>query len=84
MDDLIFVLSIFAVGFGCGYFVREVISRRRHRRFQEARQTRRSRRYTGLTSGISGAPSGLRNTPSIGKSAEDQTATPPLRGGAPM
>jgi hypothetical protein len=84
MDDLVFVLSIFAAGFACGYFVRDVISKRRHRRFQEVRRARRSRRYTGLTSGITDASSNLRNTPGIGEAAKDQTAAPPFHGGAPM
>jgi hypothetical protein len=81
MDDLIFVSLIFVIGFGCGYCVRDVLSRRRRKRFLEAKQARRSRRQMGLTAGLAGAPSSLRDTPSIvAGPAEDQSAEPPLRG----
>ena len=85
MEDLILVLSIFAVGVGCGYYVRDVISKRRRKRVLKAKQARRSRKYSPLTSGVAGAPYTLPNMPSIVlESVEDQTAAPPLRGGTPI
>ena len=43
MGDLILVLSIFAVGAGCGYFVRERISKKRRELYVESKRSRRSR-----------------------------------------
>jgi hypothetical protein len=43
MGDLILVLSIFAVGAACGYFVRERISKKRRELYIESRRARRSR-----------------------------------------
>jgi hypothetical protein len=43
MADLIFVLSIFAVGVGCGYCVRSLISKKRRELYQASKQSRHFR-----------------------------------------
>jgi hypothetical protein len=47
MGDLIFVLSIFAVGAGCGYYLRDRISKKRHERYLASKQSKRSRNTIG-------------------------------------
>jgi hypothetical protein len=47
MADLILVLSIFAVGAGCGYYVRDLISKRRRERYLKSKQSKRSRNTIG-------------------------------------
>jgi hypothetical protein len=47
MGDLIFVLSIFAVGVGCGYYLRDLISKKRHERYLALKQSKRSRNTIG-------------------------------------
>jgi hypothetical protein len=47
MGDLIFVLSIFAVGAGCGYYLRDRISKMRHERYLASEQSKRSRNTIG-------------------------------------
>jgi ribosomal protein S17E len=47
MGDLIFVLSIFAVGVGCGYYLRDLISKKRHERYLASKQSKRSRNTIG-------------------------------------
>ena len=47
MGDLIFVLSIFAVGAGCGYYLRDRISKTRHERYLASKQSKRSRNTIG-------------------------------------
>jgi hypothetical protein len=42
--DLILVLSIFAVGAGCGYYVRSLISKKRRELFLASRQQKHFRR----------------------------------------
>jgi hypothetical protein len=44
MGDLIFVLSIFAVGAGCGYYLRDWISKKRHERYLASKQSKQSKR----------------------------------------
>jgi hypothetical protein len=44
MGDLILVLSIFAVGVWCGYYVRDRISKKRRELFLESKRSRRSQR----------------------------------------
>jgi hypothetical protein len=43
MGDLIVVLSIFAVGAGCGYYLRDWISKRRRERYLKLKQAKRAR-----------------------------------------
>jgi hypothetical protein len=43
MGDLIVVLSIFAVGAGCGYYARDLISKRRRERYLKSKQLKRAR-----------------------------------------
>jgi hypothetical protein len=40
MGDLIFVLSIFAVGAGCGYYLRDRIYKMRHERYLASKRSR--------------------------------------------
>jgi hypothetical protein len=47
MTDLILVLSIFAVGAGCGYYLRDWISKRRRKRYLKLKQAKRSRNTLG-------------------------------------
>jgi hypothetical protein len=47
MGDLIFVLSISAVGAGCGYYLRDRISKMRHERYLASKQSKRSRKTIG-------------------------------------
>jgi hypothetical protein len=47
MGDLILVLSIFAVGAGCGYYLRDRISKKRHERYLASKQSKRSRNTIG-------------------------------------
>jgi hypothetical protein len=47
MADLILVLSIFAVGAGCGYYVRDLISKKRRERYLKSKQSKRSRNTIG-------------------------------------
>jgi hypothetical protein len=47
MTDLILVLSIFAVGAGCGYYLRDWISKRRRERYLKLKQAKRSRKTLG-------------------------------------
>ena len=47
MGDLIFVLSIFAVGAGCGYYLRDRISKKRHERYLASKKSKRSRNTIG-------------------------------------
>jgi hypothetical protein len=47
MGDLILVLSIFAVGAGCGYYVRDLISKKRRERYLKSKQSKRSRNTIG-------------------------------------
>jgi hypothetical protein len=47
MGDLFFVLSIFAVGAGCGYYLRDRISKKRHERYLASKQSKRSRNTIG-------------------------------------
>jgi hypothetical protein len=47
MGDLIFVLSIFAVGVGCGYYLRDRISKKRHERYLASKKSKRSRNTIG-------------------------------------
>jgi hypothetical protein len=42
MGDLILVLSIFAVGAGCGYYLRDWISKNRRERYLKLKQSKRS------------------------------------------
>jgi hypothetical protein len=44
MVDPIFVLSIFAAGVGCGYYVRHLISKKRRDRYLEWKRSKRSRK----------------------------------------
>jgi hypothetical protein len=44
MGDLILLLSIFAVGVGCGYYGRDRISKKRRERYLESKNSRRSQR----------------------------------------
>jgi hypothetical protein len=44
MGDLILVLSIFAVGAGCGYYLRDRISKKRHERYLASKQSKQSKR----------------------------------------
>jgi hypothetical protein len=43
MGDLIAVLSIFAVGAGCGYYLRDWISKNRRERYLKSKQLKRAR-----------------------------------------
>jgi hypothetical protein len=43
MADLIFVLSIFAAGTGFGYYLRDRISKKRHKQHLKSKQSKRSR-----------------------------------------
>jgi hypothetical protein len=54
MADLILVLSIFAVGAGCGYYVRDLISKRRRERYIRSKQSKRSRNTIGSYVGHTG------------------------------
>src|ERR1700681_3197297 len=47
MGDLFFVLSIFAVGAGCGYYLRDRISKKRHERYLASKKSKRSRDTIG-------------------------------------
>ena len=47
MGDLIFVLSIFAVGAGCGYYLRDLVSKKRRERYQKSKQSKRARNSIG-------------------------------------
>ena len=47
MGDLILVLSIFAVGAGCGYYLRDRISKKRHERYLASKKSKRSRDTIG-------------------------------------
>ena len=47
MADLILVLSIFAVGAGCGYYLRDRISKKRREQYLKLRQSKRSRNTLG-------------------------------------
>jgi hypothetical protein len=47
MADLILVLSIFAVGAGCGYYVRDLISKKRREQYLKLTQSKRSRNTIG-------------------------------------
>ena len=47
MGDLIFVLSIFAVGAGCGYYLRDLVSKERRERYQKSKQSKRARNSIG-------------------------------------
>jgi hypothetical protein len=47
MGDLILVLSIFAVGAGCGYYLRDWISKKRRERYLKLKQSKRSRNTLG-------------------------------------
>jgi hypothetical protein len=47
MGDLILVLSIFAVGAGCGYYLRDRISKKRHERYLASKKSKRSRNTIG-------------------------------------
>jgi hypothetical protein len=47
MGDLIFVLSIFAVGAGCGYYLRDRVSEKRRERYQKSKQSKRARNSIG-------------------------------------
>jgi hypothetical protein len=44
MGGLILVLSIFIVGVGCGYYLRDRISKKRRERYLETKHSRRSQR----------------------------------------
>jgi hypothetical protein len=44
MGDLILVVSIFAFGAGCGYYLRAQLSKRRRERYLKLKQAKRSRR----------------------------------------
>jgi hypothetical protein len=54
MADLILVLSIFAVGAGCGYYVRDMISKKRRERYKKSKQSKRSRNTIGSYVGHAG------------------------------
>jgi hypothetical protein len=47
MGDLILVFSIFAVGAGCGYYVRDLISKKRRERYLKSKHSKRSRNTIG-------------------------------------
>jgi hypothetical protein len=47
MGDVILVLSIFAVGAGCGYFVRDRISKKRRELYLGSKRSRRGSRALG-------------------------------------
>ena len=47
MGDLILVLSIFAVGAGCGYYLRDLVSKKRRERYLASKQSKRSRNTIG-------------------------------------
>ena len=47
VGDLILVLSIFAVGAGCGYYLRDRISKKRHERYLASKKSKRSRDTIG-------------------------------------
>src|ERR1700730_10039684 len=47
MGDLILVLSIFAVGAGCGYYLRDLVSKKRRKRYLASKQSKRSRNTIG-------------------------------------
>jgi hypothetical protein len=44
MGDLILVASIFAFGAGCGFYLRDWISKRRRKQYLKLKQAKRSRR----------------------------------------
>jgi hypothetical protein len=43
MGDLALVVFIFCVGAGCGFFLRDWISKRRRERYQKSRKAKRAR-----------------------------------------
>jgi hypothetical protein len=43
MGDLALVVSIFVVGAGCGFYLRDWISKRRREQYQKLRKARRAR-----------------------------------------
>jgi hypothetical protein len=43
MGDLALVVSIFAFGVGCGFYLRDWISKRRRERYQKLRKAKRAR-----------------------------------------
>jgi hypothetical protein len=47
MGDLILVVSIFAIGTGFGYYLRDWISKKRRERYLKLKQSKRSRNTLG-------------------------------------
>jgi hypothetical protein len=47
MGDLILVVSIFAIGTGCGYYLRDLISKKRRERYLKLKHSTRSRNTLG-------------------------------------